>query len=54
MATQRNISQQSKEALLKSYQIKLKEDVKCMLENYEGKHLLDSTPLKLIPISLIP
>lgn len=33
---QRNISQ-SKEALLKSYQIKLKEDVKCMLENFEGK-----------------
>lgn len=35
MSTQRNLTQ-SKEALLKSYQVKLKEDVKCMLENYEG------------------
>jgi len=28
---------QSKEALLKSYQTRLKDDVKSMLENFEGK-----------------
>lgn len=36
MATSRNLPQ-SKEALLKSYQTRLKDDVKCMLENFEGK-----------------
>ena len=36
MSTSRNISQ-SKEALLKSYQVRLKDDVKSMLENFEGK-----------------
>ncbi|EEB17696.1 Surfeit locus protein, putative [Pediculus humanus corporis] len=34
MATSRNLPQ-SKEALLKSYQTRLKDDVKCMLENFE-------------------
>lgn len=31
---------QSKEALLKSYNTRLKEDVRSMLENFEGKILL--------------
>jgi len=31
---------QSKEALLKSYTTRLKDDVKSMLENFEGKTLL--------------
>lgn len=31
---------QSKEALLKSYTTRLKDDVKSMLENFEGKILL--------------
>jgi len=31
---------QSKEALLKSYTTRLKDDVKSMLENFEGKLLL--------------
>ena len=36
MTTNRSITQ-SKEALLKSYQVRLKDDVKSMLENFEGK-----------------
>lgn len=36
MSSNRSISQ-SKEALLKSYQVRLKDDVKSMLENFEGK-----------------
>lgn len=36
MAQQRNIPQ-SKEVLLKSYNIRLKEDCKIMLENYFGE-----------------
>lgn len=35
MATQRALPQ-SKEALLKSYTTRLKDDVKSMLENFEG------------------
>lgn len=35
MSSQRNLPQ-SKEALLKSYNTRLKEDVKSMLENFEG------------------
>lgn len=35
MAMQRNLPQ-SKEALLKSYRTRLKDDVKSMLENFEG------------------
>lgn len=35
MATQRALPQ-SKEALLKSYMTRLKDDVKSMLENFEG------------------
>lgn len=31
---------QSKEALLKSYRTRLKDDVKSMLENFEGKYLI--------------
>lgn len=37
MAQPRNIPQ-SKEVLLKSYNIRLKEDCKIMLENYFGEH----------------
>lgn len=37
MSSQRNLPQ-SKEALLKSYTTRLKEDVKSMLENFEGKN----------------
>lgn len=29
---------QSKEALLKSYNVRLKDDVRSMLENFEGKN----------------
>lgn len=36
MSSQRNLPQ-SKEALLKSYNTRLKEDVKSMLENFEGR-----------------
>lgn len=36
MAAQRALPQ-SKEALLKSYMTRLKDDVKSMLENFEGK-----------------
>lgn len=36
MSSQRTLPQ-SKEALLKSYNTRLKEDVKSMLENFEGK-----------------
>lgn len=32
---------QSKEALLKSYRTRLKDDVKSMLENFEGKKMLN-------------
>lgn len=39
MTSQRNLPQ-SKEALLKSYNTRLKEDVKSMLENFEGKAIL--------------
>lgn len=39
MAQPRNIPQ-SKEVLLKSYNIRLKEDCKIMLENYFGNHLI--------------
>lgn len=35
---QRNLPQ-SKEALLKSYNTRLKDDVKSMLENFEGKYI---------------
>ena len=38
MATQRGVPQ-SKEALLKSYTSRLKDDVKSMLENFEGEFL---------------
>lgn len=38
MTTNRSITQ-SKEALLKSYQVRLKDDVKSMLENFEGKQV---------------
>lgn len=37
--SQRGLTQ-SKEALLKSYNTRLKDDVKSMLENYEGKCVL--------------
>lgn len=36
MSVQRGLPQ-SKEALLKSYRTRLKDDVKSMLENFEGK-----------------
>lgn len=36
MSGPRNLPQ-SKEALLKSYQTRLKDDVRSMLENFEGK-----------------
>ena len=36
MSGTRNLPQ-SKEALLKSYQTRLKDDVRSMLENFEGK-----------------
>lgn len=32
---------QSKEALLKSYRTRLKDDVKSMLENFEGKYITE-------------
>lgn len=34
---------QSKEALLKSYNARLKDDVRSMLENFEGKHKIELT-----------
>lgn len=37
MSGTRSTHPQSKEALLKSYNTRLKEDVKSMLENFEGK-----------------
>lgn len=39
MSQQRNLPQ-SKEVLLKSYNQRLKDDCKCMLENYFGKILI--------------
>lgn len=50
MAQQRALPQ-SKEALLKSYQSKLKEDVKSMLENFEGK-TVENYWRQIIQISL--
>lgn len=40
MSNVRNLPQ-SKEALLKSYTIRLKDDVKSMLENFEGNYFVD-------------
>lgn len=40
---------QSKEALLKSYQVRLKDDVKSMLENFEGKKKARNTHVREFP-----
>lgn len=47
MAHQRTLPQ-SKEALLKSYTSRLKDDVKSMLENFEGKSFFWLTISQLI------
>lgn len=45
---------QSKEALLKSYQVRLKDDVKSMLENFEGKRNLCMQRCPKIPPAYFP
>lgn len=46
MSGPRNLPQ-SKEALLKSYQSRLKDDVRSMLENFEGKGVVTFIQLRL-------
>lgn len=53
MAQPRNIPQ-SKEVLLKSYNIRLKEDCKIMLENYFGEYFIAKFPFNIIFVCLMP